>query len=238
MDIHLTSRCSYYRSIDENDISACKTANHEKDVTSLWGKIADWFLGTKKEAAKLALFRLAHADTAAQQLTSFAELRQYVAPARQDSLTWQFSGNNDSVFKIGDCEIPCHSTTQEIVTEDRGAVNPDDVCRLLLSMKYTEHDVVCEFHHFAVGSLSDRNADSVLEKQNTFLDQTPALLGALRLIGLNQNDHQGNFAYDISQSVERMIYQITGDDDKSAIAARNAENLSILVSTPPYLKQS
>ena len=199
-------------------------------MTSLWGKIADWFFGAKKEAAKLALFRLAHAETAVQQLASFAELRQYVAPAWLNSLTWQFNGNNDSVFKIGDCEIPCHSTTQKIATEDRSVINPDDVCGLLFSMKYTEHDVVSEFHHFAVGYLPDRNADSVLKKQKIFLNQSPALLGALRLIGLNQNGHQGNFAYGIARKIESMFYQITRDEDKSAQAARNAENLSILAS--------
>lgn len=230
VDIHLTSKYSSYRSIDKREIYSCVTANKERDVTSLWGKIVDWFIGTKKEAAKVALFRLSHADKAEQQLSSFAELRQYVAPAWQDSLTWQFRGNDDCVFKIGDFDIPFHSTVSETITELPPALNPDDVCSLLCSMKYTDHDVISEFHLFAVGSLSDRNADSVLNKQKTFLKQTPSLLGALNLIGLNQNDPKGDFAYNIAQTVERMVYKITGDEDKSAQAARNAENLSILAS--------
>ncbi|HDF2342005.1 TPA: hypothetical protein PC598_001569 [Morganella morganii] len=234
MDIHLTGRFRYHCAITENDISACITANHEKEVTSLWGKIADWFRGTQKEAAKLTLFRLVRADTAAQQLASFAELKQYVAPAWQDSLTWQFDNNNGSCFKIGDSEIRCHDTTQDIVPENHSAVNPGDVCHLLLSMKYAGNDIVSELHHyFAVGSEPDRTADSVLSKENEFLKQNPALLGALKLIGLNQNDGQGDFAFDIYQYVEKWIYQITRDDDKSAQAAWNAQNLSILVSLNP-----
>lgn len=233
MGIHLTSRFRYHCAITENDISACITANHEKEVTSLRGKIADWFLGTQKEAAKLALFRLARADTAAQQLALFAELKQYVSAAWQNLLTWQFDDNHGSCFKIGDSEIRCHDTTQDIVPENRSAVNPGDVCRLLLSMKYAGNDIVLEFHDFAVGNLPDRTADSVLSKQEEFLKQNPALLGALKLIGLNQNDGQGDFAFDIYQYVEKWIYQITRDDDKSARAAWNAQNLSILVSLNP-----
>ncbi|MET4860418.1 hypothetical protein [Morganella morganii] len=228
MDIHLTSRFRYHCAITENDISACITANHEKEVTSLRGKIADWFLGTQKEAAKLALFRLGRADTAAQQLALFAELKQYVSAAWQNLLTWQFDDNHGSCFKIGDSEIRCHDTTQEIVPENRSTVNPGDVCHLLLSMKYAGNDIVSEFHHFSVGSEPDRAADSVLSSENEFLKQNPALLGALKLIGLNQDDSQDDFPRAVYQHVKKWVYQITRDDDKSARAAGNARNLSIL----------
>ncbi|VVE52262.1 hypothetical protein PHO31112_04772 [Pandoraea horticolens] len=64
------------------------------------------------------------------------------------------------------------------------------------------------FTGFAVGTLLDRNADSVLMAQGRFLNQTPALLNAIKLIGLDR------------------------DEDTAVRAARDADNLSILASTP------
>lgn len=232
--IRLTSSSTHYRTIRESDMYLCATAKKENEVTSLWGKIVDWFLGTKKEAAKVTFFRLLNSDTAAQQLSSFSELRQYVSPACQDLLTWRFDSNENSVFRIGDLDIPLHVTVSEKNIEEQHEINLKDACHLLCSMRYTDHNVVTEFHSFAVGNLSDRNADSVLKKQELFLNQTPCLLRALRLLGLHKDDSQGNFSYAIHQTVERMIYQITGDDDKSVQAARNAENLSILASISKY----
>ncbi|VVE23583.1 hypothetical protein PHO31112_03260 [Pandoraea horticolens] len=202
-------------------------------MVSLWGKIADWVLGTKSEAAKVALFRLSHADTLAQQLSSFSELRQYVAPARQDSLTWQISDSDSPVFRIGDFDIPCHAATENTMA-NLPPFDLDDRCRLLCSMHYDGQNVVSEYHHFAAETLllpeSDGNADPVLAAQERFVSLTPSLLRSLKLIGLDQNDVQGNFARDIHQTVERMVSQMTGDKDTAVRAARNAENLSIFAS--------
>ncbi|VVE24058.1 hypothetical protein PHO31112_03285 [Pandoraea horticolens] len=202
-------------------------------MVSLWGKIADWVLGTKVEAAKVALFRLAHADTLAQQLSSFSELKQYVAPARQDSLTWQISDSDSPVFRIGDFDIPCHAATENTMA-NLPPFDLDDRCRLLCSMHYDGQNVVSEYHHFAAETLSlpesERNADAVLAAQERFVSLTPSLLRSLKLIGLDQNDVQGDFGRDISQTVERMVSQMTGDEDTAVRAARNAENLSIFAS--------
>jgi hypothetical protein len=223
----------FSRTISEIDVRASITAQREKDVVSLWGKIADWFLGTKREAAKVALFRLAHADTLAQQLSSFSELKQYVAPARQDSLTWQISDNDPPVFRIGDFDIPCHAATENTMA-NLPAFDLEDRSRLLCSMRYDGQNVVSEYHHFAAGTLSlpesDRNADAVLAAQERFLNLTPSLLHALKLIGLDKNDVKGDFARDTSRAVERMVLQMAGDKDTAARAARNAENLSIFAS--------
>ena len=229
--IRLTSSTPYHCTISENDLLLCAKAKKEKEVTSLWGKIVDWFIGTNKEAAKVALFRLLNADTAVQQLASFSELRQYVSPAHQDLLTWKFDSNNNSFFKIGSTDIILRTSSSAEALEEYDEVNLEDACHLLCSMKYTDHDIVTEFHSFAVGELAERNADSVIEKQKIFLIQNPCLLRALRLLGLHKNDPHGDFSYEIHQKVNSIIYQITGDDDKSFRAARNAENLSILVST-------
>jgi hypothetical protein len=232
MDILLTGSL-YSRSISGSDIHTCVTARREKDVSSLWGKIADWFLGTKTEAAKVALFRLAHSDTLAQQLSSFSELKRYVAPARQDSLTWQISDNNPPVFRIGDFDIPCHAATEDTMA-NLPPFDLEDRSRLLCSMHYDGQNVVSEFHHFAAETLSlpesERNADAVLGAQERFLNLTPSLLHAMKLIGLHENDAQGDFARDIGETVEHMIFQMTGDEDTGVRAARNAENLSIFAS--------
>jgi hypothetical protein len=223
----------YSRSIDENGIRACLNARREKDVVSLWGKIADWFLGTKTEAAKVALFRLAHADTLAQQLSSFSELKQYAEPSRQDSLTWQISDNGSPVFRIGDFDIPCHAATENTMA-NLPPFGLDERSRLLCSMYYYGQNVVSEFHRFAGESSSlvesDRSAGAVLADQERFLNLTPSLLHALKLIGLDKNDVKGDFARDTSRAVERMVLQMTGDEDTAARAARNAENLSIFAS--------
>lgn len=226
MNIKLIGGSSCYSSIGVDDIYKCITAKREKDVTSLWGKIADWFIGTEKEAAKIALFRLSNADTAAQQLFAFSELKRYVAPAWQDSLTWQINANDYSAFRIGVCNIPCHVVTETDI-EDPPAVDPDSACRLLCSMHYAAQNVVKDFHRFAVAHSLDRTADLVLENQIRFLNHSPGLLDALRLIGLDKNDPQGDLAYETSQKVERMVYQMYGDDEIAAYAGRNAENLSI-----------
>lgn len=218
MDIRLISGSSYSRSICENDIRASISAKREKDVTSLWGKIADWFLGTHKEAAKVALFRLARADTAAQQLTSFSELKQYVVPARKDSLTWQLS-DTGSVFRIGGVDIPCRVLSETAIV-DPSAFDLADTCRLLCSMNYAGHNVLCELHRFAAGTQSQRSADWVLKAQRRFLNQTPNLLEALKLIGLHQHDAQG-----IYQTVERMVLNMTGSQNFAVQAARNAQSL-------------
>ncbi|SUA92370.1 Uncharacterised protein [Pandoraea pulmonicola] len=110
----------------------------------------------------------------------------------------------------------------------------EDRSRLLCSMHYDGQNVVSEFHHFAAETLSlpesDRNADAVLEAQERFLNLTPSLLHALKLIGLPENDVQGDFAREISETVEHMIFQMTGDEDTGVRAARNAENLLIFAS--------
>ncbi|SUA92826.1 Uncharacterised protein [Pandoraea pulmonicola] len=110
----------------------------------------------------------------------------------------------------------------------------EDRSRLLCSMRYDGQNVVSEYHHFAEGTLSlpesDRNADAVLAAQERFLNLTPCLIRALKLIGLDQNDVRGDFARDISRTVEHTVFQMAGDKDTAARAARNAENLSIFAS--------
>jgi hypothetical protein len=227
MDIRISGSL-FSRSISENDIRASVTAQREKDVVSLWGKIADWFLGTKIEAAKVALFRLAHADTLAEQLSSFSELKRYAAPARQDLLTWQISDNDPPVFRIGDFDIPCHAATENTMA-NLPPFDLDDRARLLCSLHYDDQNVVSEYHYFAAQSLAfaERTPDAVRKAQERFLSLTPNLLRAVKLIGLDQNDVQGDFARDISRTVGRMVYQTTGDEDTTVRATRNAEDLSI-----------
>ncbi|WP_150623624.1 hypothetical protein [Pandoraea horticolens] len=223
MNIRLISGSSCRRSIYENDIRACVTARHEKDVLSLCGKLADFFRWSNKEAAKVAIFRLAHEGTAAQQLSFFCELKQYVTNEWQNSLTWQIFSDNPPVFHIGEVGIR-GCTVSEIAPTDHIVFDLEDTCRLLCSMHYDGSSVISEFHRFAVGTVAGRSADSVLAAQERFLSDAPNLLSALKLIGLPQ-DHSFR---DIGPTVERMVHEMTGDVDAAARAAHNAVNLTYL----------
>ncbi|WP_063657507.1 hypothetical protein [Candidatus Arsenophonus triatominarum] len=52
----------FNRVINDYDISKIQSATNRSDVESLWGKIIDWFCGTRKEEAKKALFDIIHND--------------------------------------------------------------------------------------------------------------------------------------------------------------------------------
>ncbi|SUA93118.1 Uncharacterised protein [Pandoraea pulmonicola] len=113
----------------------------------------------------------------------------------------------------------------------------DDRARLLCSMRYDGQNVVSEFHHFAAQSstLTERTPKAVRAAQERFLSLTPNLLRAVKLIGLDQNDVQGDFARDMSLTVGRMVSQLTGDENISVRAARNAEDLSIFATNSKHV---
>ncbi|AJC22322.1 hypothetical protein RO07_20835 [Pandoraea pulmonicola] len=225
MNIRLLSGTSCPRSIRENDIRTCIAARREKEVLSLCGKLADCFRWSNKEAAKVAIFRLAHASTAAQQLSFFSELKQYVAHGWQNSLTWQIRSDNPPIFRIGEVGIEC-CAPPENAAADHFVFDLEDTCRLLCSMHYDGDNVVSEFHRFAVKTMSGRTADAVLAAQERFLDEAPNLLSAMKLIGLPQ-DHSYR---EIGPTVERIIYEATGNVDAAARAGHNAVNLTFLAS--------
>ncbi|ALS60819.1 hypothetical protein [Pandoraea norimbergensis] len=218
-----------YRTLDAANIRLCVSAKYERDVTSLWGRIKDYFLGTCKEDAKVTLFRLAHAETAADQFEAFRRLTDLIAPSRDDLLTWHVCETPSCAFQIGDFTLPAKQDWMSFAQFGDPGLNLEDKARLLLSMRYNGHHVATHFHEFGVGTVLDRTADSVLRAQSAFLANSPALCHALAVLGLHCNDEQGIFAEDLNQTVERVLDKTVNDGNATAQAGRNAENLSILM---------
>ncbi|VVE45123.1 hypothetical protein PPN31114_04369 [Pandoraea pneumonica] len=218
------------RTLDAAHVDACVTAKSEKDVTSLWGRIKDYFLGTHKEEAKLALFQLAHAANAVEQFEAFWRLNQLVEPTHSDLLNWNLSVNEPCTFQVGEHIFPTTPDWSRFIQFGWSEMELDDTARLLGTLRFNGDNVLAQFHQFGVGELNDRNADTVLLAQTRFLAGQYELYLAMTLLGLGNNDADGNFAFDLNEMVTRRVFDATGDDDVAARAGRNAENLSILTS--------
>lgn len=70
------------REISSTEIEAIKSAKSINDVGSIWGKIADWFCGTKKEEAKASLFKLL--NNQGNTIEEFKSLRNMASAAYKD----------------------------------------------------------------------------------------------------------------------------------------------------------
>lgn len=88
------------RAINDYDISKIQSATNKSDVESLWGKITDWFCGTRKEEAKKALFDVIHNDNPDRKIECFNQLRDMVSPAYKDKFTYKITEVNDNLFTV------------------------------------------------------------------------------------------------------------------------------------------
>ncbi|AHB78349.1 hypothetical protein LV28_07090 [Pandoraea pnomenusa] len=215
------------RTLSAQAIDTCTRARSEAEVRSLWGRIKDWFLGTHKEDAKLAIFRLANAPNAQAQFDAFLELIGYVAPAHRDQLHFCVGENEAPAFRVADHRIEVKDDWRGLTASE--TLTPDDTARLLLSLRYQDLPVAAEFHDFGVGLLHDRTADSVLNSQWLYLVRSPELVRALEWFGLHRNDAEGDFAYQVDRQVEKMYFETCANDEAAARAGRNAMNLAIIV---------
>ena len=89
------------RSISQSEINAISRADSLDDVSSVWGKIVDWFCGTHKEEAKEALFILMHQQHEngmpiedSEKLIAFINLKKWVSPANKESFHYEMTDNN------------------------------------------------------------------------------------------------------------------------------------------------
>lgn len=215
------------RTLSAQAIDTCTRARSEAEVRSLWGRIKDWFLGTHKEDAKLAIFRLANAPNAQAQFDAFLELIGYVAPAHRDQLHFCVGENEAPAFRVADHRIEVKDDWRGLTASE--TLTPDDTARLLLSLRYQDLPVATEFHDFGVGLLHDRTADSVLNSQWLYLVRSPELVRALEWFGLHRNDAEGDFAYQVDRQVEKTYFETCANDEAAARAGRNAMNLAIIV---------
>ncbi|PHV12406.1 hypothetical protein [Chitinimonas sp. BJB300] len=86
------------RSISMEEINSIAAAKTEKDVESLWGRIADWFFGTHKEEAKKMLFRLLNPSISDKEcVNAFNKLKELVSEPYKD----RFIERNSNITKEG-----------------------------------------------------------------------------------------------------------------------------------------
>lgn len=90
----------FNRVINDYDVSKIQSAKNKSEVESLWGKITDWFCGTRKEEAKKALFDIIHNDNPDRKIECFNQLRDMVSPAYKDKFTYKITEVNDNLFTV------------------------------------------------------------------------------------------------------------------------------------------
>lgn len=86
------------RAISAAEIETIRSAKSMNDVSSIWGKIADWFCGTKKEEAKAALFNMI--NNQGNALEEFKCLRRMASNAYKDRFEISVKNNNDADVKL------------------------------------------------------------------------------------------------------------------------------------------
>ena len=113
------------RTISEAEFAAIQSAKDSRDVTSVWGRIQDWFCGTRKEEAKQALFIFLNEEReGSERLAAFNTLYKQVAGPYKDNFDCKILEGNQFVVSItcGNTEFtlkqPCQS---ELVVAKIGA---------------------------------------------------------------------------------------------------------------------
>ncbi|ODP31777.1 hypothetical protein [Pandoraea sp. ISTKB] len=231
------------RSLDAETVKACATAGSDSQIATLWERIKDWFFGTHKVDAKLAIYQMANAQTAYEQLGAFIRLTHYVELQHFHQLQWCVDKDSQLSFKIGDHAF---ASNAQWASQMPLMLDMEDMSRLLLSLRYDGLDVADAFRELGVkrlheaaasaaasgsGQAVDINADSLLTMQQQYLREAPVLLAALEIIGLHRNDYEGDMAYRLRQTMEALkeSTSVDRDDDMAAIVGRNAESLMSLV---------
>ncbi len=226
-------------SLSAKNIDECTNARTEKDLESLWGRIKDWFFGTHRVDAKLALYRMLNAETTAVMQTSYLDLLRYVEPEHRQQLAWLIGEQERPAFQIGGYVVPSKvDWASQVPSEPPPSVA--DMAKLLLSLRYKGLPVLETLREVGLCRIveaareeglpeakAEVNADRMLDAQQWFLGRSPSLVDALELIGLHRNDDDGELAYQLRLAVEQALGG--EDDDKAAVMSRNAENLMCLV---------
>lgn len=101
------------RAINQDDISKIKDANSLRDINSVWGKIADWFCGTHKEAAKTALFKLMHEQLSdGEKLETFNALRDLATQPFKSQFQYSVVTDNSVLLNIKDTNLDIEVNTR------------------------------------------------------------------------------------------------------------------------------
>ncbi|VVE72978.1 hypothetical protein PCA31118_04373 [Pandoraea captiosa] len=203
--------------LDAKTVETCTTTHDADALTSLWGKIKDWFFGTHAEAAKSALHQLAHPTSPEAQFDAFARLLEYVAPQDRGKLTWHVEENKAPCFRVGDYafDAPNDWLSQRLTQQ-----SAPDMARLLLSLHYRDTPVLSDLGNSCLNALAERalrmtgtddvalNAEVIFESlrwQLPDLNRKPALVNALGLIGMQGNDEHDALADAVAEVVTQTL---------------------------------
>ena len=139
------------RTISEAEFAAIQSAKDSRDVTSVWGRIQDWFCGTRKEEAKQALFIFLNEEReGSERLASFNTLYKQVAGPYKDNFDCKILEGNQFVVSItcGNREFtlnqPCQS--KPVVAKiDAGLKKEFSAGAVLKQLKLDVHRQDCSF---------------------------------------------------------------------------------------------
>ncbi|AJP58271.1 hypothetical protein UC34_17430 [Pandoraea vervacti] len=218
--------------LDATTLEKCTTTHDADALTSLWGKIKDWFFGTHAEAAKRALHQLAHPTSPEAQFDAFARLLEYVAPQDRGKLTWHVEENKAPCFRVDDYSFDAPQDWRAQQWTEKAA---PDMARLLLSLHYRGKPALSELGDTCLNALAERamrmsgtddvalNAETIFESlrwQLPDLIQKPALIHALELIGMQWNDERDGLADNVEEAVTQTLLSgiDTSDEDLRQIA--------------------
>lgn len=142
------------RAISETEFAAIQNAKDSRDVTSVWGRIQDWFCGTRKEEAKQALFIfLSEEREGSERLAAFNTLYKQVAGPYKDYFDCKILENNQFVVSItcGNTEFKSQQPFQnEPVMEKINAGLDKEISRGAVP-KHLEFDVYRQDCSFSGG---------------------------------------------------------------------------------------
>lgn len=189
---HIALAGHFERTIDSDKIGRYASAPSEKELTSLWGRIKDFFMGTHKEDAKLAIFRLANAQDTETQFRAFADLTRYVSPEHGSVLKWNIASAHGLDFQIGGDRIMMQ-TDAEAFLQQSPALSIEDSCRVLMTLTHDDHRVIEGMSHAGLhlDLLGPDATPAQLHKAaRGHMFGMPALLDAMHVLGMHRDSEQ------------------------------------------------
>lgn len=91
------------RTIDLREMAAIRSVSSRDAVSSVWERIVDWFCGSNKHAAQMALYDLFHVDcSAVEKLASFTKLRNLAGDAFKNQFSLETTEEGKIALKVAE----------------------------------------------------------------------------------------------------------------------------------------
>ncbi|VVD84028.1 hypothetical protein PAN31108_01266 [Pandoraea anhela] len=197
------------RTMSAATIRKCATAVSEQNIRSRWGLLKDHFLGTDKEDAKRAIFRLATAETTWQQCYAFTQLASYIEPEQAHLLRWNLTSTEILDFQVGDWKFPVKSDVSEFV-KHAAPLGFDDSCRLLMTLRVNGYDVLTESDEFGLpleALLRHPYDPNYLDTCLSAVQTMSPLLAVLQVLGLRGVTRESELPEDVAMTVHHLVGQ-------------------------------